>query len=332
VGTINAWWSEQVWNDPNCRLNIYHDTIHNNNRDYRKEWFVNGALAYRQDWGQWENVPLPNTLSWRYPYGTTFEFTVIVYDFLISGMPNVYRDQAHWGPGAFPYPPTPPGAAAPQILVADAGVNRWTITVQGGGTNHQIFVADGANGEPLYASGGNPTQYTYQMPVGQRSATIRGRAYNTGAAGATGPIADSFYGLGSENTAPNAPGAPAWDKARVLQGANARLSWAHSDPNGDAQTGSEVQIRKLPSGGWESLGVVGNSTSYRDWQFTSPGDYQAQVRTRDWEGYFGPWSAAAQITVYKTQVRDGGTWEDAFEDYVRSGGLWIPTQKVKLPL
>lgn len=335
MGTINAWWSEQAWNDLNCRLNIYHDTIHNNERRYQKRWWVNGALAFDNEYGTFGGVPLPNTLGWRYPYGTTFQFLVTVADFFITGAPYNERDRAGWGPGAFPAPPAPPQPGAPAIAVSYVARNTWDVIAHGSGaTNHQVFVYDAVNGEPLYGSGGPDSGWRrYTMPSGQRYARVRGRSYNTGAAGATSALSDSFYDLGSTNLFPNAPGSVQFDRARVRIGGTARLGWVHADPEGDVQKYQHVQYRRLPSATWISLGGILSGNQYRDIAFgNQPGVYEARVQTTDFEDSYGAWSPAAQITVYATQIREGGTWKDAPDyDYVRNGGLWVPSRKIKLP-
>lgn len=333
MGSVSAQWQTPAgwqWTSSNWVFSWY--TEAQVGWTFRREMWVNGVKTIDQTGGS----PL-SAGSTRYdgaPPGTTIEHRVTAF-----GQAGNERDRAWWGPGAAPYPPTPDFPAPPQISLADAGVNRWNVTIGGGaisGNIKQAYVADAANGEPLYANGGDGVTFLYAMPVGVRSATIRGRGYNQGPYGATNGPADSFLALSSENTAPNAPTALAWAAARARAGVTTRLSWTHSDPNGDAQTGSEVQYRDVGrGGGWISLGVVNSADQFRDIAFATPGTYRVQVRTKDWEGFYGPWSAeSGDIVVFKTQVRVGdqtsGSWIDSVEDYVRSGGLWVPTRKLKL--
>lgn len=339
MGTINAWWSEQVWYDPNCRLNIYWDANVGNPQtwDYRRQEWVNGALTKDTTPKNIpDNIPIPGQASWRYPAATTFQFLVQVGAWsYANGVWNLSseRDRAGWGPGAYPYPPTPPPAnliSTSATKVARAP-ETWDLYINSDGNVTQIFVYDPVNGEPYYAGGGASCSYRYTMPAGVRTATARLRYFNQGPYGAQGEIRDAFITLNSNNLVPAAPTGVSSAPPRI-HGVPIVVSWSHSDPEGDAQTKYQLRYQKTAGPGatfgWTEGSVVTTAAGTGALPALGAGVYDVQVRTWDWEDNPGPWSASTTFEVYGGFLREGGLWVPS-KQQIKVNGSWVPTVKVE---
>lgn len=333
MGTVNAWWSGQVWNDPNCYLNISWDTLKNDdNFWYERSWYVNGVIQHDEIRENAAMIPIPGSQAWRYSAGTTFQQIIRA----MRSSTGLLVDSANWGPGAFPYPPTPPGAATPLVAATPvAGLrNTWDLQAWNGANVHRIYVADSANGEPIYANVTGAATARYTLPVGVRSATFRGRAVNVGPYGAEGPVADAFITLNSSNAFPSAPSPFGATPSRLLAGLPVDVTWTHVDANSDPQTKYQLAYKRVAGPGLiqpalQEQTIIESAQGSAQLTLPGPGKYEIYVRTWDWEGYSGAWSAAATVEVVRSLVRESGLWAPATHQ-VKVNGVWTPTVKIKL--
>lgn len=122
----------------------------------------------------------------------------------------------------------------------------------------------------------------------------------------------ALLAIAPANTAPNAPGlaAPANGAIADLQNTTPTFSWAHSDPDGDAQDAYALR-RKIGAGAYEywnagtsawQAGEVWNVTATQQVTFatgkwTNGNVYDWSVKTRDPDGLAGPYASDRQVTA-----------------------------------
>jgi P pilus assembly chaperone PapD len=177
------------------------------------------------------------------------------------------------------------------LTLANTGTAPLTITginVTGGGRGEFAVVAD--SGERLLAPGASRTlslRFTPQA-AGNRSASL---VVTDNAAGS--PHAVSLTGSGVVTLVP--PAAPGRLEGRASGPGAVALTWADSSEN---ETGFAVW-RKIRSGGWEQVAVVGaNATRYQDRSLPPATTYRYRVRA------IGPGGASDWTTEVEVATLD----------------------------
>jgi hypothetical protein len=119
------------------------------------------------------------------------------------------------------------------------------------------------------------------------------------------------------NQPPNAPIVS--DQGPFNRATTNRVSWQFSDPDsGDSQSAAEFSYRPVGDAFWTTI-EIGNPNQFWDapaGTFTAD-LYEAQVRTADQSGVWGPWSTSFWITA--ADAPGGPTWLDP------TNGQTIPT-------
>jgi hypothetical protein len=213
------------------------------------------------------------------------------------------------------------GAGGTQAAGGAAGGNGQAGSLGNGG-NGGTFAGGaspggGGAGGGYYGGGGGGGSATVSGGGGGGSNYVGGLTGVTNnvqaSAGRPAGVSDGYATL-TYNLAPNAPtlSGPA-SSADIDVTAALPVTWAHSDPDGDAQSKADVQWR-VGSGAWT---VIASASASATASYTFPANtfssyigqsVEWQVRTYDTSNAVSPWSASSYFTPRTPPAAPTVTW------------------------